>query len=171
MLERVRQGQVESTNGAVTRVKSVVEFALQNEFGKQPLSSDRWSVTLQGKLSTIPSRVAPDVESATFLNMCNSFSKELADCVTKLGLSVEQSNPDPHEFLLVPGEEVIVIDPSIGQFVDGHNHVFVGTIPELRNVVVDQTKSGLYILRQELKRDTPESFLKRMWGHSLDLTK
>lgn len=160
-----------STERHVRQVKSVVEIALRRKFGKDPKSK---VTEFAGKLSTNPRHIAPDINNDSLKDKCNSFSEELTKCLLKLGLPIENSKRDPHEFLFVrrrrffKSDVVVVIDPSIGQFIEGYNHVFVGTISQLHHLVVEQTKQGgKYTLLQNPNQYSSEYFFRKYWGHSL----
>ena len=126
---------------AVEETRGVVERALVR-FGNGNGSTERirrW----RGKLSVYPEKVHPDVTSSSMINKCWDFSEELADNLWREGFPADLAisrKKLAHTYVLTSykGYE-IVIDPTIAQYIQGYNHVFVGTLDQLRRLA--QTRS------------------------------
>lgn len=161
------QAQELSVEAVTERARLTVEAALQL-FGNT--SKNKKIQTASGKLSTINEQVDNAITSDFLDGMCKPFSEELTRCLLKKGQPAEVVtslwHPGAHYYLLtrVNGYEII-IDPTIGQFVQGHNHVFVGTRNALRDLVVNQTQTETpYTIRTLFSKDVGEAFFERNWG-------
>lgn len=154
---------------AVESVRSQVENVLQNHFGKNPLGG---ASDFDGKISTIPSKVSPEINSNVFYSMCGGFSDDLGQCLIINGTDVSlcmSNNRDSnaHVYLTTQvGRTEIVIDPTIGQFIEGYNHVFVGTRKQLKDLVVNRTGSGKqFQITHTKSRNNPKEAFERTWGN------
>lgn len=127
---------------AVLEMRQIVEVALEN-FGD--LHGDEWRRVIaervhewRGKLSTDPQKVHLDVSPKTMLNKCWEFSEELGIVLWEKGTSSDIATNKrgyPHTFLMTEHRgHTLVIDPTIAQVVEDHNHVFVGTESQLQRV-------------------------------------
>lgn len=63
----------------------------------------------------------------------------------------------------------VIIEPSIGQIILGHNHIFVGFRSDLRKVIVDNTggpNSPYQIdpLYATYHQNYPEEIFRHFWG-------
>jgi len=158
--------QISSEHQRIEQVRSRVEEVLQMRFAQT--SSDPGLLRVRGKLSTLPEVVDPDVRRALFVNRCDTFSLELADGLAQSGRMPQFATSnltEEHVYLLAQeGSTEVVIDPTIGQFVEGHNHVFVGTRAQLRDVVFKQTRwEGPYKLVMDSWRGKGD-FWRKKWG-------
>lgn len=135
--------QVYPKEVAVEEVREVIERALIKfgDINRNGLAErvKQW----RGKLSVYPEKVHPDVTSSSMTNKCWDFSEELADILWREGFPVDLAisrKKVAHTYILTShkGHE-IAIDPTIAQYIQGHNHVFVGTLDQLRRLA--QTKS------------------------------
>src|SRR3989344_5790172 len=144
-------------------INVAVEYALKNLFGR---NTDGTASKFIGMLSTSPDIVKNAVNADSLSFLCNQFSIELGRNLVSLGLEAEIHGSNyrdtaPHAYLVVNG---ILVDSTIGQFVEGHNHVFVGTRQELRALVVKQTGEGKqYKLRYVKFDETNKQFFERIW--------
>lgn len=163
---------------AVANVKKVVEDVLKNSFGKNTVTAAR---RVQGRLSTEPKQVSPTITEESFYSMCGTFSPELQKHLKERGLDTEQiesarEDRSSHIYLttLIDGIEVI-IDPTIGQYLKGHNHVFVGTREQLRGLVINKTRKPTEMNIQIIKdkpyqiintrsHNDPHEAFDRIWG-------
>lgn len=165
MVERVSR---EAEKKAIATVRRRVELALQR-FGTNDVALSSWI----GKLSTNPQLVSPDVTYETLYDKCVDFSRELRRCLKQVGQPTQISTSafdlytEPHLYLTTTESGIeIIIDPTIGQFVQGYSHVFVGTRAELRDIVCRQTlPGGSYRLQAGWRYETPRHvFFEVMWG-------
>jgi hypothetical protein len=144
----------------LSRLKSIIEDILRNSFGMNTLTTASRFIN---KLSIFPKIVdSHSVNSETLFRLCRTLSIELQDKLIKQGINAKISSsnhPDnnAHNYVVV-GE--IIIDPSIGYFLEGHNHVFIGTRKELKDLVMSETYE---IIHSKSKND-PELFFERTWG-------
>ncbi|MEK7573643.1 MAG: hypothetical protein AAB531_04430 [Patescibacteria group bacterium] len=128
---------------AVGEVREVIESALIKfgDVNRNGLAErvKQW----RGKFSVYPEKVHPDVTSRSMKNKCWDFSEELADILWEEGFPVDlaiSKKKVAHTYLPTSYKgHKIVIDPTIAQYVQRHNHVFVGTLNQLRRLV--QTES------------------------------
>src|ERR1041385_5456847 len=130
------------TAEVIERVRSQVEIALK-EVGYAPTGR---TAKFRGKLSTVPELVAAEVDYLFLDSECVDASVELADALIRIGLHTQPSSStyfshwNRHSYLLTEEQSVeIIIDPTIGQYIRGHNHTFVGTREQLREMVCQQT--------------------------------
>lgn len=151
-------------------LRGVVEIALQEYFGKL---TDGWLDQFAGKLSTSPAKVQDGVNFRSLDLACDLFSRELQQCLSLLGLQTEMHgstydhNIDTAEHIYLTPKNAphdTIIDPAIGQFIMGHNHVFVGTREQLKSLVLNYTGyENPYRFRSPGSNDT-ELLFKLMWG-------
>jgi len=124
---------------AVRQMRDAVETALRGPGDPDSTISD-----LVSQLSVSPERPAPNLDPDSLNALCGSIDQELLRRLKTQGNSTADiycsTNSDLHAYLLdvVDGVEILV-DPTIGQYVVGYNHVFVGTREQLRDIVVNQT--------------------------------
>ncbi len=149
-------------------LQDIVEVALQEHFGRH---SKGYLRRFSGKLSTYPAKVNKDVVTHSSLaHQCGRFSVELQRCLEAVGLKTTISgaaNVLPDHIYLVPenGPNDVIIDPTIGQAVVGHEHVFVGTRPQLRDLVLNQTGNEKpYALRAFNGINDAGTLFVVMWG-------
>lgn len=163
---------------SVAQFKDVVEVGLQHHFGRYGRYSE-----FSGQLSVYPDRVGKIVTPDTLEFQCEDFSKELRRVEPKFGLkthlSVSGANNGDHLYL-IPDESYglpdVLIDLTVGQYVHGHNHAFVGSRSELKDIVVLQTgEKGPYELVEPSELVEPEEFelykeptkfFQRKWGNT-----
>ena len=145
-------------------VTAAVEYALKNHFGRN--TTDHVS-KFTGILSTNPDVAKNAVNAVSLRSLCNQFSIELGRNLVSLGLEVEihgssYRDRSPHTYLVVRN---MLVDSTIGQFVEGYNHVFVGTRQQLKKLVVKQAGEGKqYKLQCVGLNETNEQFFERIWG-------
>lgn len=132
---------------AVTQVRCAVESILRMPtlWNKQTFLKAN-----EGMLSTNPDSVHPEVGFGTFNWNCGAASNEINKFLHLRGLNstvchaaTESKAPYDHVYIVVDtkaGE--VIVEPTLGQFVLGHNHIFVGTREDLRDVVTRQTSIG-----------------------------
>ncbi len=154
----------------VSRIRNAVESILKTNFyEKSSLRSTQREVRSQ--LSTDPFAVGPIVTSDTLKGDCGSISDDLGMSLKRNGTHTSFVNssrfPDVreaiHYFLMVEGD--IAVDPTIGQYINRHNHVFVGTIADLRALVLQADKDEqLTPLAQKYHHGDAEDFFERVWG-------
>jgi len=155
---------------AVITVQNAVEGILQDSFGEIN-DFDH----LRGMLSTTSFAVDPRVDAGTVYDNCLYFSDEIAIPLRRSGYEagVSQSatyeaEPFNHVYVTVriDGVEVLV-DPTIGQFLYGYNHVFVGTREALRDLVVNQVGEGKkYNSPTYFHAFSSEGFFRTVWGET-----
>jgi hypothetical protein len=153
---------------AVESWRSLTETALQQEFGR----SDETLAIFRGKLSTCPEFVHPDVNERSLLFECVDFSYELQASFSRIGVATEVQgsnvNPDGarHAYVTpISNERDIIIDPTMGQILHGHNHVFVGTRPQLRNFVYAQMRSDAQYRIDSFYGSDRERMFEELWGY------
>lgn len=126
----------------------------------------------KGQLSTEPNRVGREINQESLSIKCEPFSVELQRCLKKVKLDSTIVGNVEHLSLRTQGKEgEIIIDPSIGQFLAGYNHVFVGTRDELRKIVLEYAenkKLSILYKKNELTRTTvieqdPNVFFEEQW--------
>jgi hypothetical protein len=163
---------------ALSEVSKAIEKAIQlviSETGSM-ISGKR----LLRHLSTSPEKT--ELDFPELFGMCTTISSALAEILRKdLHFDAHMSqNPyalTSHRYIVVEqnGQELIV-DPTLGQFILGHNHIFVGTRAELRKLVTQAAhgEHPLYTVNDFLtrvKNFTPEMIFDAVWGktsHYLD---
>jgi hypothetical protein len=155
------------TEHRVEYVKLVVEHVLQSTQFRENSELPE----LIHSLSTDPMKVGSNINCISLHNTCGTLNYELwtglmhANMKTDRFLSNDNDTRE-HIYLSTIDTYPIIIDCSIGQIILGHNHVFVGTRRQLRNLVVNQTSEfGRYKIVSGLGH-TPEEVFKRMWGNT-----
>lgn len=110
-----------------------------------------------------------DLTKEPVKGQCGYASNDISDILwfksgikTKLTTS-RNFNTYYHGYLTIPisGQEII-IDPTIGQFVQGYNEIFIGTRQELKALVLDpETK----LINLQSPIDAVGAF-RRIWGET-----
>jgi len=131
--------------------------------------------TLIGLLTTDPKKANPELSYTAFRGQCGNASNEIKYhmynlhhvIVTEVASDDNLNDLAEHEYLTTPtlsGE--VLIDPTIGQYIAGHNHIFVGTRKQLKKVVEKQTGKGKKYSLSPLARDrTPSELFLDIWGN------
>lgn len=155
---------------AIENVRAQVEHALQTRFGVKPVLN---TSDFQGKLSTQRLKVDPKITSEVLFGRCGTFTEELRIVLKPENLDIytcysDRRDGSGHAYLCVnSGGMEILIDPSIGQFIEGHPHVFVGTREKLRDLVVNQTGEGKpYHIVHTSSANNPQEAFERIWGNT-----
>ncbi len=151
-------------------LREMVEKGLQENFAS--LSSNKLR-HFAGKLSTDPAKVHGDINEGSLSFRCGEFSGELRDCLSRLGFSTNvygstyYEDKSYHAYLKPTNAPFdVIIDPTIGQYLIGFNHVFVGTRQQLRNLVLTQNENGTPYALRSLGKRNPELFFNIIWGIS-----
>lgn len=156
--------------GAVLTVQNAVEAILHDSFGEVGGFED-----LQGRLSTNPSTVHAGIDADAVYDKCLSFSQELALPLRRFGYQATvsrsatyENEPFNHVYVVVQIDGVeVLVDPTIGQFLEGHNNVFVGVRETLRDLVVHHTGSDKeYRAPAYFDSFLNEEFFTIVWGDS-----
>ncbi len=139
----------------VEKVKSVIE-----EVKASPLFKEQWR----------------KIQDEDVFLQCGDFSEALQRALAEQGIDsrvvkADAPQPAPHMYLVIAGktaEEDIIIDPTIGQFVDigrKDDPIAVGTRSELRKLIEKKVKKGQfddYYSNVALLQSPFESY----WGNS-----
>ena len=168
-----------STEAVVEDVRRTVETILE-----RPIDEDRalgigfywWAKELNGNHSTQPERVHPSITSNKLRGPCWFYSTHLGRELEKEGVMVstahssegrkETGRPFHHYLVVVKNGIEVTVDPTIGQFVLGHNHVFVGTTDQLWDMIEDIPSSGSpYVLPPPSTSDSPRDAFTQIWGY------
>jgi len=156
-----------TTEFKIESLKSTIESVLRSP----KFVNDSFSSSLTDSLSTNPMRVGSNIDSNSLYGMCGTLSYELGVGLKDAGITTEQLISDDednnaHVYLATKEtDQPIIIDPSIGQFIEGHNHIFVGTRQQLKDLVVNQTgEFGKYKITHTRSRNNPEEAYRRIWG-------
>jgi len=142
----------EAVHSAVSHVQTAVEGVLQSA----PLSA---FVGLSTDLSVVT------VTSETLKGQCGTICGELRDRLKAVGVVVSMCisgdrNSNWHRYLGTTHNGVeVIIDPSIGQLIKGHNQVFVGTRDQLKKLVLNP-KTAIINTRTSV----PHEVFSRTWG-------
>ena len=106
------------------------------------------------------------MESGRSYGMCRTFSHAVWESLVAKGYDariVHSSDPDnnTHQYILVrESDEEVIVDPSIGQFIESYNRPFIGTRDELKKLVLDYSTT---IINTKSKNNPLRSF-QRIWG-------
>jgi hypothetical protein len=147
----------EKIRKAIEVLRQLVEIALQEKLGVGERALDG-SLIFKKQLSTIPEQVDSDyIDRDLLWSKCDTLSSELQRNLIEMGINIDRCQNaivddisdvyNPHIFLrqliVIDEEEVeIIIDPSIGQYLVGHNHVFIGTRQQLKELIETQAGEG-----------------------------
>lgn len=150
------------------RVQNSLEDILQSSLGADNFRLDWY----KGKLSTKPERVNPDVDRFKLSLMCGTLSRDLKGKLVQQGINAEVccgDNVDPLDHFYISakeGSDEVLVDPTIGQFIEGFNHVFVGSREKLRDLVLNQTGEGKkYKIVEIFDKYSPEEVFELVWGN------
>jgi hypothetical protein len=108
-----------------------------------------------------------------FAGLCKTMSTILKEVLAPMGVDVRICRSGSEHWLshycLVlnePNKEEILIDPTIGQFVVGHNHAFIGTRQELKELFLTQVGNGKkYQISSIAKNENELPWLfESLWG-------
>ena len=154
-----------SPNEGVERVRQVVEAVLE----LQDLSYRSFATgeVRQKRFSTDLQKADPGLSCEVLRGLCVRITTQLNAVLTGHHFRFRYYQSPRHSFLIADFEdgENVVVDPTIGQFVVGHNHVFVGTYAELRDLITHQTgETGPYALSPEVLCRGRHKFMKDTWG-------
>lgn len=163
--------EVEIKDPEIGQIKNEIDEFLQN--GSLNANDFDILTDLAGQLSTDPSKVSPHVNFSSTASLCGPISWEIAKELRpkrKYWLTRSSGkNFSNHRYLTTTtkiGNEVIV-DATIGQFLEEHRHCFVGTREELRNIFLTQVGSGKkYHLDHTRSKDNPEEAFDRIYGEN-----
>jgi hypothetical protein len=126
---------------SIKKITKKVEKSLDH-FGVGQINPDL--TEFKGQLSTDPKKVGKKVNRETLIGKCQSFTEELQRYLALEGLNSRRvvNSWRDHFFLKIIGKEgEIIIDPAIGQFLDGYNHIFIGTSENLEKAVLEYAKN------------------------------
>jgi len=157
MTERFR-GQ-ESESAHVRRIREITEGVL---------SQQKFRVNdFDFMLSTDPQKVDPALTDKILKKNCVKFSLQLQKGLHTAGLQTEfvssAQSPSPiHWYLQEIGGIDTLVDPTFGQIILGHNHVFVGTRRELKELVHQKTDGNPYHLPND--RFPASTYFDYFWG-------
>ena len=155
-----------------------VENELEEEIEKiknilnEALASKYIDEKFRGKISTSPYTTSSDISADMMFGMCGTLVSCIQIASADKNVNFDKStspreDTSGHAYLtteLRDGSELI-IDPTIGQFIKGFNHVFIGTRKELQDLVVNQTGEGKkYQIINTRSRNSPEEAFLRIWG-------
>ncbi len=158
------QSNKEKLAGLVKSLKEVVEYILKTSFAEDNSSLTEFKGILSTKLEN------STLTSKDFYGKCGMLSDELEELLWKYGVSTRKTtsgdfDTSGHTYLSLSLIPQIVIEPSIGQFIEGHNYVFVGTREQLEDLVLHQTGEGKqFSIINTRSKNNPEEALRRIWG-------
>lgn len=159
--------------GCLDYVKGCVEEALRTNFGTETYSLVSH---LRGEMSIHPERVGPNVNAESLHLQCQSASFSLKEGLVRSGLQIrvvssgDRSVMAEHVYLVAGIDpEEIIIEPTIGQIILGHNHVFVGFRRDLKKVVLEMTGGSdlpyqMHPLYARYHQEYPEEIFRHFWG-------
>lgn len=163
--------EVKENDPEIDQIRDEIDNFLQ----KDSLNTDNFDALtgLAGQLSTNPSKVSSNVNFDSTAGLCGTISWEIAKELRskrKYRLTRSSSkNFSNHRYLTTTtklGNEVIV-DATIGQFLEEHRHCFVGTREELREIFLTQIGPGKkYHLDHTRSKDNPEEAFNRIYGEN-----
>lgn len=165
---------------AISEVQDIVQGVLFTTFASEH-PEDRYRHYIgrdarmywRGKLSVYPEKTDPSVTSDTIRGNCDIVSKELGISLWEAGFDVDfgYSNPEQlgfvHTYLMTTYKGYdIIIEPTIAQFIEGHNHVFVGTKDQLRHIIFNEVGEDKQFTRLRTKelRDHTDLAFNLVWG-------
>jgi hypothetical protein len=142
-----------------SRVKEAIEKGLEG------VNASRYP---DMRFSTDPDQVGTNLRFSTFFTKCNTFAGNIKNLLVPQGFNattVSKDVPEPlHLYDMVKEDEMeILVDPTIGQYIRGHNYFFVGTRQELHDLVV-ANKDKIIIGKGDNK--DPEYWFDELWGWS-----
>lgn len=160
--------QIGNIEAEISNIKSVVDQVIRDEL----YGSSEFLYAIKGKLTTDPSTTSPEINSETFYGACGTICESLqTGCLDHNILLDKTSSEDEdsagHVYLTtkLSNGSTLIIEPSIGQFIEGHNHVFIGSREQLHDLVINQTGTGkkYQIVNTRSKSNSEEAF-RRIWG-------
>jgi hypothetical protein len=108
---------------------------------------------------------SPDsVLEICFSNMCGDFTSRLVEYLRTQGIkSVEATSASPagdtHVYaVLFAGPELVILDPSSGQYIKGYRDIFIGSRSELRSLIMSEATELHYSEKDRAH------FFQRLWG-------
>lgn len=158
--------------GYLNYVKGCVEKALKTT----PVTENLYLNHLRGQMSVYPERVGPNVNAKSLQMKCQPFSWALKEALVSFGLRlqvVSSGNRSIAEHVYLVADRIdpdeVIIEPTIGQIVLGHNHIFVGSRSDLRKLIVETTggpNSPYQIVPPytSYHQKHPEEIFRHFWG-------
>ncbi len=151
----------------INRISLIVEDVLQYKLGK---IGNGLSI-LRGRISTDPFKTDKTL-IPNDLTTCGTFCYDIQKCCPALGFKTFISEyPDGNSHLYLSTEvfweQEVIVDASIGQYLDGHMYTFVGTREKLREIFLYKTGEGkpYKIINTKSKNNPQEAFL-RIFGNT-----
>ena len=148
---------------------------VQRVLDKPPLYSySDFSNIVWRKLSTRKGdKRLKGLSSEDLYSLCGTLCEMLQKPLLDNGIQNEQclsrnQDSNAHIYLVARvGKFEVLIDPSIGQFLENYNHVFIGTREQLRDLVLNQTGDRKpYKLINSKSKKNPLEMFERTWGSS-----
>lgn len=150
----------------IKTVRNTIESILQNDLGER----SNGLLKFRGRISTDPLKTSKDLVSRDFYGMCGTFSSHIQHNSESIKFNQNMSaHPDGngHVYLTtqVLLDQEIIVDASIGQFLDGHMFAFVGTRDQLKDIFLNQTgKDKPYKIVNTKSKDNPLEAFSRIYG-------
>lgn len=130
---------------------------------------------LKGQMSVYPECVGPNVNAESLQGKCQPFSWALRETLVSFGLQVQivssgNRSIAEHVYLVARTDpDEVIIEPTIGQIILGHNHIFVGFRSDLRRIVVGNTGGPdspyqIAPLYATYHQRYPEEIFRHFWG-------
>lgn len=129
-----------------------------------------------GNLTTSGSNLnAEEGEANDFFGQCDYLTELVESALRQIGTGSRLIKSGVHSFLAIHVDNVdVFVDPAIGEFIAGHNHIFVGTKEDLKRLIttshsqgqiinVDQFKDPLIVNSPLPASPTPKQILKLLW--------
>ena len=168
-MEQVDNKNPEQIQSYVEKIRAIVEVALRTSFGTYNASTLR---QFRGRLSTDQHNVDSNLTTRSFYGNCGTFNLELKKALREEKLHTDYCESDHedsnhHEYLIADENGIeVIIDPTIGQFIKGHNNTFIGTRAQLKDLVLNQTGEGkLYKIVNTKSANNPTEAFERTWGN------
>lgn len=117
-------------------------------------------------------RAGEGAKENDFLSKCDDFSKIVRVALSLSGVRAEIAQTYVHTFLKVDSSGAdVYVDPTMGQFIGGHSHIFVGTEANLTDLVHQAyADNRLVNLSTYFRRDmvsdhkpAPVVMINRLW--------
>lgn len=124
---------------------------IANNFSKENMAVDQVRTEVESALailgleylSSYPEKVGKYISASSLYKQCGNYSMQLEKGLMQMNIEVTFSSSGSvhdgsgiHWYLVRNVDDVeVIIDPTLGQFLIGYNHIFVGTREKLRDLV------------------------------------
>lgn len=144
---------------------------MENLFNEMPISTEipkDLFRDIQDAVGDLGEKVNRKIREGETYDLCGTLNTPIGEYLRTKGREAwsacsSHNNGNGHIYVLLHnGNQEIIIDAAAGQFIKGHNRVFVGTRQQLRSLILNP-KTKIINTRS---KDNPLETFERTWGNT-----